>query len=116
MNAYEHFNPQSLPEALELLTRFNGQGHANAGGTDLMLKLRASMLTPAAIINIKRLPELKGLDFDETAGLRLGALTTLRDLTRSPLIREHYPSLMQAAGLMASEQIRSFATVGGNLL
>jgi len=70
---------------------------------------------PQTIINIKRLPELQGIHDAAAAGIRLGALVTLRELTRSPLIQAHYPALAQAAGLMASEQIRSFATVGGNL-
>jgi carbon-monoxide dehydrogenase medium subunit len=121
MQAFDHFTPDSLDEALELLSRFNGRGYMIAGGTDLMLKMKSGMLPAAdarqleAIINIKRLPELKGMTYHEKAGLRLGALTTLRELTRSPIIRDHYPSLAQAAAVMASEQIRSFATVGGNL-
>jgi aerobic carbon-monoxide dehydrogenase medium subunit len=115
MRAFDHFTPQSLPEALELLGRLNGQARVIAGGTDLMLQLKADIKSPATIINIKRLPELKAISYDESTGLWLGALTTLRDLLHSPIIARFYPSLAQAAGLMASDQIRSFATVGGNL-
>ncbi len=115
MKEFDHFTPQTLSDTFELLAQFNGQGHVNAGGTDLMLKMRAGVLEPAAIINIKRLPELKGMAYDQATGLRMGALTTLRELTRTPLINQHYPVLAQAAGQMASEQVRSFATVGGNL-
>ncbi len=115
MRAFDHFTPQSLPEALELLARVNGQGHPLAGGTDLLLKMKSGELTPRTLVNIKRLPELQGINYDQKTGLKLGALTTLRELTRSPLIREHYPVLAHAANQMASEQIRSFATVGGNL-
>ncbi|MCP4422657.1 MAG: xanthine dehydrogenase family protein subunit M, partial [Chloroflexi bacterium] len=115
MRAFDHFMPQTLPDAFELLAQFNGQGHVNAGGTDLMLKMRAGVLEPSAIISIKRLPELKGMAYDQATGLRMGALTTLRELTRTPFINQHYPVLAQAAGKMASEQVRSFATMGGNL-
>ena len=115
MQAFDHYNPQSLAEALELLGRFNGQTRVIAGGTDLMLKMKAGFESPATIINIKRLSELKGITYHDKTGLELGALTTLRELTRSPIILKHYPCLAQTAGLMASEQIRSFATVGGNL-
>lgn len=115
MRAFDHYNPQSLPEALRLLDKLNGQAHLLAGGTDLILKMKAGLETPTTIINIKRLPELQGISYDENTGLQLGAATTLRELTRSPIIRDHYPCLVQTAGLMASEQIRSFATVGGNL-
>jgi len=115
MRPFEHFTPHTLDEALALLSRANGGGQMIAGGTDLMLKMKAGIARPEMILNIKRLPELKGIAYDELQGLRLGALTTLRELTRSPLIREYYPSLAHAAGVMASEQIRSFATLGGNL-
>lgn len=115
MQAFDHYNPQSLPEALEILGQLNGQVRVIAGGTDLMLRMKAGIESPATIINIKRLPELRGITYDEETGLQLGASTTLRELTRSPIILKQYPSLAQTAAVMASEQIRSFATVGGNL-
>lgn len=115
MRSFDHFTPKSLPEALELLARLNGQTYPIAGGTDLLLKMKSGELTPQRLVNIKRLPELMGITYDQRTGLKLGALATLRELTRSPLIREHYPVLAQTAGLIASEQIRSFATLGGNL-
>lgn len=126
MKAFDHYTPTTLPEALALLGRLDGQARVIAGGTDLMLKMKAGAATPAAVVNIKRLPELKGIKHlvvesptnpptHQNIGLRIGALTTLRELTRSPLIQERYPVLAEAAGVMASEQIRSFATVGGNL-
>ncbi|MFQ5398724.1 MAG: FAD binding domain-containing protein [Anaerolineae bacterium] len=115
MNPFEHYSPKTLPDALKLLAQMNGRALVNAGGTDLMLKMKAGVLAPEVVVNIKQLPELKGIAYDDAAGLRLGALATLRELTRSAVIRDRYPSLAQAAGVMASEQIRSFATVGGNL-
>lgn len=115
MKAFEHFAPTSLPEALDILAQGNGRAKAIAGGTDLMLHMRSGVATPESVVDIKRLPELQGIGYDKESGLLLGALTTLRALTRSAEIREHYPALANAAGLMASEQIRSFATVGGNL-
>lgn len=115
MRGFEHFSPTSLAEAVELLRQFNGRAAIIAGGTDLMLKLKAGTLRPQAVINIKRLSELQSIAFDPQAGLRLGATVTLRALTRSPIVRDHYPALASAAGLMASEQIRSLATIGGNL-
>jgi carbon-monoxide dehydrogenase medium subunit len=80
-----------------------------------MIKMKKGLAAPRTIVNIKRLPELKGLAYDDQTGLRLGALTTLGELTRSPLVRRHYLCLAETAALMASRQIRNFATVGGNL-
>jgi carbon-monoxide dehydrogenase medium subunit len=115
MKPFDHYSPESLSEAIELIARFDGKGHVIAGGTDLNLKMKAGTLAPDALINIKRLSELKGISYEEDKGLEIGALTTLRELTRSDIIQDRYPSLAYAASLMASEQIRSFATLGGNL-
>ncbi|HQU35703.1 MAG TPA: xanthine dehydrogenase family protein subunit M [Anaerolineales bacterium] len=115
MNTFDHFTPATLNEALSILSERNGNAAVIAGGTDLLLRMKNHILKPTAVLNVKRIPELRALSFDSNEGLRLGALTTLRDLTRSPLIRDFYPVLASAAGLMASEQIRSLATLGGNL-
>ena len=115
MKAFDHYTPQSINEAIELISNFNGTGIVIAGGTDVHLKMKTGLVSPEAVINIKQIPELKGLTYDKKKGARIGALTTLRELTRSPDISGYYPALCRAAGLMASEQIRSFATIGGNL-
>lgn len=115
MHPFEHHSPRSLSEAVTLLAEADGSSRIIAGGTDLLLKMKDGVLKPTALIDIKRVPELKGLSYDARRGLRLGALTTLREVTRSEAVRAHYPALAEAAYLMASEQIRSFATVGGNL-
>jgi carbon-monoxide dehydrogenase medium subunit len=84
-----------------------------AGGTDLLLKMKAGRLAPKAIVNIKRIPDLRGLTFN--SHLTMGALTTLEEIKGSPIIRQHYPALSAAAATMASVQIRNLATVGGNM-
>lgn len=113
MQAFEYFAPRTLPEAADLLARHGDQARAVAGGTDLLLKMKAGRLRPRVIVNLKRLAELRGLDFN--GHLTLGALTTLEALRRSPVIRRHYPALAEASASMASPQIRNLATVGGNL-
>lgn len=115
MLPFSHHTPTSLPEALEWLANENGNAHVIAGGTDLLLQMRNGLKTPKTVIDIKRLPELKAIAYEDGQGLRIGALTTLRELHRSPVILQHYPVLSYAASRMASEQIRAFATVGGNL-
>jgi len=115
MRPFNHFTPTTLSEALSLLAEHNGKTSVIAGGTDLLLKMKAGLRKSDVVVNIKRLPDLNCLTFDAVDGLKLGALTTLRELTRSPIIFEHYPVLAQTAHIMASEQIRSLATVGGNL-
>ncbi len=115
MKEFDYYSPATLPEAIDVLARHNGGARVIAGGTDLLLKMKAGAFRtpPKAVVNIKRIPELRGLSY--TAQLNLGALTTLEEIRRSPVIREHYPALADAASTMASVQIRNLATVGGNL-
>lgn len=115
MRSFNHSTPTTLSEAVSLLAEYNGKAAVIAGGTDLLLKMKAGLRKPAVVVNIKRLSDLKCLTFDAANGLKLGALTTLRELARSPIVFEHYPVLARTAHIMASEQIRSLATVGGNL-
>ena len=115
MRPFDHHSPKTLPETLDLLAHHNGRAKVIAGGTDLIMQMRNGVLAPEVVINIKRLRELKGIAYDEKKGLRIGPLTTLREIRCSPLIRQRYPALSCAAGVMASEQIRAFATIGGNL-
>lgn len=115
MLPFHHHSPTTLAEAIAYLAQTNGEAQVIAGGTDLVLQMRNGLKAPQTVVNIKRLPELQGIDYDPAHGLRLGSLTTLRQIHRSPLIQAHYPILSHAASQMASEQIRAFATVGGNL-
>lgn len=115
MQSITHITPTTLNEALELMAQKNGGSHVIAGGSDLVLNMRNGLVSPKKLINIKRLQELKGITYEKHKGLRIGALTTLRDIHRSSIIQSQYPALSFAASKMASEQIRAFATVGGNL-
>ncbi|MBW8012404.1 MAG: xanthine dehydrogenase family protein subunit M [Chloroflexi bacterium] len=115
MKPFEHHSPNSLEQAFDLITQDDNNSYYYAGGTDINLQLKSGILAAESLISLKNLSELKGIEYKENNGLKLGALTTLRELQRTKTIYNHYPALSQAAGLMASEQIRSFATLGGNL-
>jgi len=113
MKSFDYFSPKTLSEATEVLSKYNGDARMIAGGTDLLLKMKAGRLAPKAVVNIKRIPDLRGLTFN--SHLTLGALTTLEEIKQSPIIQQHYPALSSAAATMASVQIRNLATVGGNM-
>jgi len=115
MKEFSFHAPGALPEALALLQDLGERARLLAGGTDLLLQMRAGDRAPAAIVSLRRLPELKGLRYSQRSGLRLGAYTTLRELTRDATIHSQFPCLAHTASLMGSEQVRSLATVGGNL-
>jgi carbon-monoxide dehydrogenase medium subunit len=115
MREFEYLAPHSLPEAINMLSSRSGQVSVLAGGTDLLLGMRAGKLAPEALLSLKRVPELRGIVFSDETGLQLGAMTTLRQIRRAPAIRQNYPSLATTADHMASAPVRSLATIGGNL-
>jgi xanthine dehydrogenase YagS FAD-binding subunit len=116
MKAFTHVNARSVEEAVAALIQYDGRARLNAGGTDLMGLLKDDYLAaaPEAVVNIKT---ISGLDYIREDGgvLRIGALAPLRDVVNSPLIRERFPALAEAARAVASPQIRNHATIGGNL-
>jgi 4-hydroxybenzoyl-CoA reductase subunit beta len=110
---FEHFQPESLEEALGLLSEHGGEAKVIAGGTDLLVSMKHRLLTPRYLLNLKGL----GLDFIEEGkeGLGIGALTRLVDIVKSPLVREKFPILAQAAGYVAAPPLQNMGTLGGNL-
>jgi carbon-monoxide dehydrogenase medium subunit len=112
---FDYLEPQSIEEALSLLSRYHGKSKIVAGGTDLMLQIRNRAITPDYVIDITRIPGLDQITFDDQQGLRLGALTTIRALETSVELQRKYPVISQAARQLGSVGIRNVATVGGNL-
>lgn len=87
-----------------------------AGGADLVPLLADHLATPEQLVDIARIPELRGVRFSEAEGLWLGATTTLAEILAHPVVQAHYGVLHQAIAESASPQIRNLATIGGNLL
>jgi NADPH-dependent glutamate synthase beta subunit-like oxidoreductase len=116
MKSFKHYNARSLKEAATLLAKYNGKARINAGGTDLLGAMRNGTEPdyPEALINIKN---IKNLDYIKAGarGLRIGALTRLADVVKSPAIKQDYPMLAEAAHSVATPNLRNMATVGGNL-
>lgn len=86
-----------------------------AGGTDLLGEMKDYIVTPARLVNIKTIPRLDRIEYDAGKGLKLGALVTLARIAEDKNIRERYPVLTQAIDVSAMPQIRSAATIAGNL-
>jgi carbon-monoxide dehydrogenase medium subunit len=115
MRPFEYFEPATLADAVALLGRYNRQASILAGGTDLLVEIKEQLKQPDYVINIKKIPGLDCLNYDEDEGLRIGALVTVRRIETSPLVQAKYASLAQAARDLASIQVRCRATVAGNI-
>ena len=114
MGAIESYRaPRSLEEAAEILR--SGGVTILAGGTDLMPQTQAGrMQFQPVLMNVRHVPELRGIA-QEGGLVRIGALVTITELLDSAFVRERLNLLWQACDHFASDQIRNFATVGGNL-
>lgn len=114
MEAFEYGNPAGLPEALAMLGAHWGDAGVLAGGTDLISLMKDGLHTPKRVVNIKNVKELDGIR-KTAAGLRIGALVTMDELARSPLVQAEYTALAEAAAGIPSPQIRHMGTAGGDL-
>ena len=116
MKTFKHYNARSLKQAVTLISKCNGKARVNAGGTDLIGDLRDNCISeyPEALINIKTIPSLEYIK-STNRGLKIGALTKLADIVKSPVIKQDYSVLAEATHSVAGPNIRNIATVGGNL-
>lgn len=104
---------RSVAHVLDLLTEYDNAWPV-AGATDLLPLVRAGRWQPGLVVDITRLDELRYIR-PAAGGLEIGALTTQADLMRSPLVRERAAVLAEAAGFVAGPQVRTRATLGGNI-
>jgi NADPH-dependent glutamate synthase beta subunit-like oxidoreductase/CO/xanthine dehydrogenase FAD-binding subunit len=113
---FDHVNAKTVDEAVKSLKGYKGKAKLIAGGTELLGELKDKTLPayPEALVNLKTIP---GMDYikEEAGVLKIGALTKLREMQASPVVKEKYSLLAQAALSVASPQIRNMGTVGGNL-
>lgn len=105
--------PQTLVEAFKLLEKLEG-ARVVAGGTDLLVDLKQGLAEARNIISLHKIKELRGIERRNNK-VRIGALTTPQELISDSLINQYIPALADAAKSMASRQIRSMATIGGNI-
>lgn len=112
---YQLVTPESLGDALSLLTREPGTWKPFAGGTDLMVLLEAGKLTHLKYLNIWPLAELRGVQINDDH-VMLGALTTYTDVQTNPTLVAEFPMLVQAASETGGLAIQNRGTLGGNIV
>jgi xanthine dehydrogenase YagS FAD-binding subunit len=113
MPSFELFQPTQLNDAFALLERYGKDSWKMAGGYDSLSWFKERTKRPKAVIDLSGIAEMKGVR--ETAdGIEIGALTTLTEIERNPVVRGRFRLLADAAGRVASPQIRNAGTIGGN--
>jgi CO/xanthine dehydrogenase FAD-binding subunit len=113
---FEYLTPKTIAEALSLLSQYKERAKVIAGGTDAVPQLkRREIKVPQYIIDLKGIPGLDYIKYDEVGGLALGALATIHAVETSYIIQEKFSILFQAAQSMASPQVRNRGTIVGNI-
>src|SRR6266704_2003253 len=112
--AFELFQPTSVDDALALQARHGAKAWVLAGGLDSFDWLKDRIKRPKVVIDLSQIAELRGVR-EVGDGLEIGAMTTLTEVVRHPMVREKYSILPNAAEAAASPQIRNQGTIGGNV-
>ncbi|MEM7200071.1 MAG: xanthine dehydrogenase family protein subunit M [Planctomycetota bacterium] len=113
---FGYHRPQSVDEALRVAKDHGPEASFVAGGTDLYPNMKRRHQRPKQVISLGALGELHHSSGDPGAGMTLGAMMRLSEIEHSPLLREHYPAVAEAASLVSTPLLRNMGTLGGNLL
>ena len=115
MKPFAYIAARNADDAVALLAEHGRSAKILAGGTDLLADLKFASEVPGVVIDISRAADLRGIAVTED-GLRIGALVTHSELMESPLIRDLFPALVDAAHSIGAVQTRNLGTLGGNLV
>lgn len=115
MQPFAYRAPTSIADAVNLLASHGPRARPLAGGTDLIVQLRAGRYNLDVVVDVKRIPELSALVASPTAGLTIGAVVACAELLEHPDVRAFYPALLDCAGIIGCTGIQARATFGGNL-
>jgi len=114
MPAFELYQPATVDDALRLMNQYGSDGWVMAGGLDTFDWLKDRIKRPKAVIDLSQVSELRGVR-EMNGGLEIGAMTTLTEVVRHPVVREKFSILSTGAEAAASPQIRNQGTIGGNV-
>ncbi len=111
---FEYHLPNSIGEALDLLKRYDEEAKLLAGGHSLIPVMKLRLASPKALIDMRKISDLKGIREDED-GLRIGAMTTYRELETSEIIRRSAQVIAETIPTIADMQVRNMGTIGGSM-
>ncbi len=112
---FDYIKPTTLEKASTFLAQHAGEARAFIGGTDTFVRMRDGAWQDKYLVDVKALPGMNDLNFDRARGLTVGAAVNMNRLIASPEVNKHYPVLAEAAHTVASYQLRTRATIAGNI-
>ncbi len=112
---FDYIKPKTLAEASQFLAAHAGEARPLLGGTDIFVRMRDGVWKDKYIIDVKGLNGTNGISFDPVKGLTIGAAVTMNQVSAHPDVKKHYAVLADAVDKVASYQLRSRATIVGNI-
>lgn len=112
---FDYIKPTSLAEASQFLAQHSGEARPFMGGTDTFVRMRDGFWQEKYIVDVKNLDSMDQISFDPATGLTIGASVSMNRVVTSAEVREYYPVLAEAAHTVASYQLRTRATLAGNI-
>jgi carbon-monoxide dehydrogenase medium subunit len=113
--SFEYIRAETCEEASALLLEYPGEARLFMGGTDIFVRMRDGVLSAKILIDVKDLPGMTRIEYDPQHGLSIGAAVDMNTMACHPAVIDYYPLLAEAAQTVASYQLRTRATMGGNL-
>ena len=115
MKAISYASPETIGQAVQLLSQQGERARVLSGGTDVIVQVEEGRRDVDLLVDVKRIEELNQLSYDPSNGLELGAAVPCWRICADQLIAQTYPGLIDAVSLIGGVQIQSRASVGGNL-
>jgi aerobic carbon-monoxide dehydrogenase medium subunit len=115
IHPFEYLAPKKLKDALKLIDEHAEDYKIICGGQSLLVLMRQGLVAPAVVIDIKGISELDYIKNDAKEGMRIGTITTHRNIEKSAVIKKNFPSFAQMELRLASIQTRNRGSIGGNV-
>lgn len=115
MKDFEYRAPSTIADAVSLLSEHGASARVLAGGTDIIVQLREGLREASLVVDVKKIPELMGLSWQEDGGLEIGASVSCHTIYNDEKIIASYPSITDSTKIIGGWQIQSRASLGGNL-
>ncbi len=112
---FDYIRPRSLDEASQFLAAHPGEARPLLGGTDIFVRMRDGDWKDTHLLDVKALDGMNDLSYDPQTGLKIGAAVNMNRVISFPVVKEKYAVLAEAANSCASYQLRTRATIAGNI-
>jgi len=115
LKPFKYFEPQTIGEAHQLLSKYGSEAKLLAGGTDVIVFMKKREIGPKYLVCINDIPGLDSIQYSEQNGLKIGPLVTHQSIADSPVINEKFGLLATACNKVGTPQVRNMGTIGGNV-